>query len=186
MSNITLIVPVHKLEEELLGRCIESIKNQRVKPYEVLFVTSDDDSVNDYLNNFDFGDLKDVTRVVKNDSGEYDFQSQINYGVNESKGEYFTFLEYDDELSHIWIKNGVEYINAYPEVGVFLPIVYETDNNGNFISFTNESVWSKNFTEELGYLDNNTLQKVQNFNFDGMIVNKEKFIEGGMLKKHMK
>jgi len=186
MSNITLIVPVHKLEEELLGRCIESIKNQRVKPYEVLFVTSDDDSVNNYLNKFDFGDLKDITRVVKNDSGEYDFQSQINYGVNESKGEYFTFLEYDDELSHIWIKNGVEYINAYPEVGVFLPIVYETDNNGNFISFTNESVWSKNFTEELGYLDNNTLQKVQNFNFDGMIVNKEKFVESGMLKKHMK
>ena len=186
MSNITLIVPVHKLEEELLDRCIKSVKNQSVKPFEVLFVTSDDDSVSKYLSKYDFGELTNITRVIKNESGEYDFQSQINYGVNESKGDYFTFLEYDDEFSNIWIKNGVKYINEYPDFGVFLSIIYETDSDGNFISFTNESVWSKNFSEELGYLDNNTLQKVQNFNFDGMIVNKEKFIESGMLKKHIK
>ena len=43
-----------------------------------------------------------------------------------------------------------EYIDAYPEVGVFLPIVYETDENGQFISFTNESVWAKEFTEVIG------------------------------------
>ena len=132
------------------------------------------------------GEITDITKVLKNESGEYDFQSQINYGVEQSSGEYFTFLEYDDEMSQIWIKNGVEYINAYPDVGVFLPIVYETDENGRFISFTNESVWAKDFTEEIGYLDNNTLQKIQNFNFDGMIVSKEKFMENGKLKKHMK
>jgi glycosyltransferase involved in cell wall biosynthesis len=186
MSNITLIVPVHKLETEYLVRCIESIKTQKVKPYEVLFVTSNDEELNEYLNNYDFGEITDITKVLKNESGEYDFQSQINYGVEQSSGDYFTFLEYDDEMSQIWIKNGVEYINAYPEVGVFLPIVYETDENGRFISFTNESVWAKEFTEEIGYLDNNTLQKIQNFNFDGMIVSKEKFMENGKLKKNMK
>ena len=37
-----------------------------------------------------------------------------------------------------------------------------------------------------GLLDNETLQKVQNFNFDGMVVNKEIFQEHGGLKKHMK
>jgi glycosyltransferase involved in cell wall biosynthesis len=186
MSNITLIVPAHKLETEYLVRCIESIKTQKVKPYEVLFVTSNDEELNEYLNNYDFGEITDITKVLKNESGEYDFQSQINYGVEQSSGDYFTFLEYDDEMSQIWIKNGVEYINAYPEVGVFLPIVYETDENGRFISFTNESVWAKDFTEEIGYLDNNTLQKIQNFNFDGMIVSKEKFMENGKLKKNMK
>ncbi len=85
-----------------------------------------------------------------------------------------------------WIKNGVEYSESYPEVGVFLPIVYETDENGRFISFTNESVWAKDFTEQSGYIDNNTLQRVQNFNFDGMIVNKELFLENGGLKKNIK
>jgi cellulose synthase/poly-beta-1,6-N-acetylglucosamine synthase-like glycosyltransferase len=131
-------------------------------------------------------DLKDVTKVIENETGKYDFQSQINYGVEKSTGDYITFVEYDDEVSPIWIKNGVEYIDAYPEVGVFLPIVYETDENGKFISFTNESVWAKDFSEQIGYLDNNTLQRVQNFNFDGMIVNRETFLENGGLKSNMK
>ena len=186
MANITLIVPVHKLEENYIVGCIKSIKNQKVKPFEVLFVTSNDEKLKKYLTDYDFGDLKDVTKVVENETGDYGFQSQINYGAEQSTGDYFTFVEYDDEVSPIWIKNGINYINAYPEVGVFLPIVYETDENGKFISFTNESVWAKDFTEEIGYLDNNTLQRIQNFNFDGMIVKKDTFLEKGGLKSNMK
>jgi cellulose synthase/poly-beta-1,6-N-acetylglucosamine synthase-like glycosyltransferase len=186
MSNITVIVPIHKLEKDYLVGCIESIKNQKVKPYEVLFVTSNDEEVKNYLNEYDFGDIKDVTKIIENETGNYDFQSQINYGVEQSTGDYFTFVEYDDEVSPIWIKNGVEYTNAYPEVGIFLPIVYETDENGKFISFTNESVWAKDFSEEIGRLDNNTLLRVQNFNFDGMITKRDLFLENGGLKSNMK
>ena len=83
-------------------------------------------------------------------------------------------------------EKGKEYIKHYSEVGVFLPIVYETDENGRFISFTNESVWAKDFTEESGYLDNNVLQRVQNFNFDGMVVKKEVYEEYGGLKNNVK
>jgi glycosyltransferase involved in cell wall biosynthesis len=186
MSKITVIVPIHKLEKDYLTKCIESIKNQKVKPHEVLFVTSNEKEISEFLNNYDFGDIKGITKVFENETGKYDFQSQINYGVEKSEGDYFTFVEYDDELSPIWIKNGVEYSTSYPEVGIFLPIVYETDESGRFISFTNESVWAKDFTEQSGYLDNNTLQKVQNFNFDGMVVKKELFLEHGGLKSNMK
>ena len=69
MANITVIVPVHQLEEKYIVGCIESIKNQRVKPFEVLFVTSDDEKLNDYLNGYDFGELKNVTKVIKNETG---------------------------------------------------------------------------------------------------------------------
>jgi GT2 family glycosyltransferase len=186
MTKITVIVPVHKLEKDYLSNCIESIKNQKVKPNEVLFVTSDDKDVNKFLSDYDYGDLKEITKVILNETGKYDFQSQINFGVEKCNSEYFTFVEYDDELSPIWIKNGIEYSESYPEVGVFLPIVYETDENGRFISFTNESVWAKDFTEQAGYLDNNTLQRVQNFNFDGMVVKKDLFLENGGLKSNMK
>ena len=186
MTKISVLVPVHKLEEEYLTRCIESIKNQKVKPHEVLFITSNDKDVNKFLTDYDYGDLKEITKVIENETGNYDFQSQINYGVEKSSNDYFTFVEYDDELSPIWIKNGLEYSESYPEVGIFLPIVYETDENGKFISFTNESIWAKDFTEQPGYLDNNTLQRVQNFNFDGMVVKKELFLENGGLKKNIK
>jgi glycosyltransferase involved in cell wall biosynthesis len=186
MNSISLIVPVHKLEKTYLDSCITSIKNQKEKPDEVLFVTSNDTELNEYLNSYDFDTIKDIVRIIENESGDYGFQSQMNYGVKESKSEYFTFVEYDDEISPIWIKNGKEYSEHYPEVGVFLPIIYETDENGRFISFTNESVWAKDFSEVSGYLDNNALQRVQNFNFDGMIVKKSIYEDNGGLKSNMK
>ena len=186
MNSISLIVPVHKLEKTYLDSCITSIKNQKEKPDEVLFVTSNDTELNEYLNSYDFDTIKDIVRIIENESGDYGFQSQMNYGVKESKSEYFTFVEYDDEISPIWIKNGKEYSEHYPEVGVFLPIIYETDENGRFISFTNESVWAKDFSEVSGYLDNNALQRVQNFNFDGMVVKKSIYEDNGGLKSNMK
>lgn len=185
-SNITVILPVHKLEENLLGGAISSVDSQKVKPHELLIVTSNDEKLKTFLLEYDFGDLKSIVRIVENETSDYTFQSQLNYGVSQCTTKYFTFLEYDDEISPIWIKNGEEYINSYPEVGVFLPIVFETDENGKFISFSNEGVWAKSYTEETGFLDNNTLQRVQNFNFDGMIVNKDIYIEHGGLKKNMK
>jgi glycosyltransferase involved in cell wall biosynthesis len=186
MNSISLIVPVHKLEKTYLDSCITSIKNQKEKPDEVLFVTSNDTELNEYLNSYDFDQIKDIVRIIENESGDYGFQSQMNYGVKESKSEYITFVEYDDEISPIWIKNGKEYSQHYPEVGVFLPIIYETDENGRFISFTNESVWAKDFSEVSGYLDNNALQRVQNFNFDGMVVKKSIYEDNGGLKSNMK
>ena len=42
------------------------------------------------------------------------------------------------------------------------------------------------YSEEMGYVDNNTLQKLHNFNFDGMVVNKTIFEENGGIKSNMK
>ena len=66
------------------------------------------------------GAIKDIVRVVTNESDDTSFQTQINYGVSQTTTDYFTFLEYDDELSKIWISNGVNYSKHYPEVGDFL------------------------------------------------------------------
>ena len=188
-SNITVIIPVHKLSDDLenyLKKSVLSVAEQTTLPTELLVVSAKDKKLKTFLEGFDFGTIKEITRIVENENKDTSFQSQINYGVKESTTDYFTFLEYDDELSKIWVKNGVEYIKHYPEVGVFLPIVFESDVNGQFLSFTNENVWVNNVSEQQGYLDNNTLQKINNFNFDGMIVNKEIFLERGELKTNMK
>ena len=188
-TDISVIIPIHKLcenLEEYLTKAVKSIGDQQTLPDQILVVRSDDKKLNTFLNKFDFGVVSDITKVIQNDTGNYDFQSQINYGASICETKYFTFLEYDDEFSQIWIKNCVEYSNAYEEVGVFLPIIFETDDNGSFLSFSNENVWAQNVSEQMGYLDNNTLQKVHNFNFDGMLVNKEIFLENGGLKSNMK
>ena len=188
-TNITVILPVHEVQdniEDYLKRSIESISNQLVKPDELLIVRSTDKELKKLLENINFGDIKEIVRIIENPTNDFGFPAQINYGVSQSKTEYFTFLEYDDELSQIWIKSGVEYINAFPKVGVFLPIIFECDNAGQFISFTNQNVWAKNVSEEMGYVDNNTLQRLTNFNFDGMIAKKSIYEESGGIKSNVK
>lgn len=188
-NNITIILPLHEVidnTEKYLKRAIDSVASQIVKPKELLIVTAKNKKIKTLLDKFDFGEIKEITRVVENTTKNYSFPSQINFGVSCCNTEYFTFLEYDDELSQIWLKNGETYIDSYPDVGVFLPIVFECDENGKFISFTNQNAWVKNVTEETGFLDNNSLQRTQNYNFDGMIVKKSIFEEYGGIKTHMK
>ena len=187
MSNITVIIPVHTAKnntETYLKKAVESVANQNTTPKELLVVHSTETELTELLTSFDWGKAKDYVRLVEND-GNTSFQGQINKGVEETTTEYFTFLECDDELSNIWLESGEEYISHYPEVGVFLPIVFETSPEGQFLSFTNEAVWAKDFSEEMGYIDNNVLQSFANFNFDGMIAKKELFDNFGGLKTNM-
>lgn len=188
MSNITVILPIHTVQnntEAYLKRAVDSVANQKTTPKELLIVHSNETELKELLTSFEWGTTKDYVRLVEN-TDDTSFQGQINKGVEETTTEYFTFLECDDELSTIWLESGEEYISHYPEVGVFLPIVFETNTDGQFISFTNEAVWAKDFSEEMGYIDNNVLQNFANFNFDGMIVKKEVIDNFGGLKRNMK
>lgn len=188
-TNITVIIPVHELQTntlEYLNKAITSISNQKTKPEEVLIVTANDTTLTEALTTFDYGTIKDITRIVTNTTDNTSFQSQINVGVENTNTEFFTFLEVDDELSTIWLDTVTKYITAYPEVGVYLPIVFESDNTGKFLSFTNELAWWQGFTEERGVFDYNRLTSFQNLNFDGMVVRKSDFTEFGGLKTNIK
>ena len=188
-NNITVIIPIHKVQENLdkyLKNALLSVEQQTLKPSEILIVRSKDKKLKTFLDDFDFGGVKDKIRVIENKSKDSSFQNQLNFGVDNVETEYFTFLEYDDELSKIWLNSANTYINAFPEVGAFLPIVFESDEKGNFLSFTNENVWVKGVSSEMGLLDNETLVKMQNFNFDGMVVKKSVYQECGGLKTNMK
>ena len=91
-NNITVIIPIHKLEESYFNGCIQSIKNQRTKPEQVLIVRSNDEELTKFLDSYDFEELKETTKVIHNETGDYNFQSQINYGAEQCETEYFTFV----------------------------------------------------------------------------------------------
>ncbi|MHA1988372.1 MAG: glycosyltransferase family 2 protein [Promethearchaeota archaeon] len=186
MSNISIIVPVHEINEsteELFKTAIESVKDQKVAADELLVVVPKGSAAHDYVKKFDFADLK--VRILEND-GDTDFASQLNFGVDNCATEWFTFLEFDDEMANIWIDNVVKYREAYPEVDLFLPLVVDTDEKGAFIGLTNEAAWAQSFSDELGYLDNGALLTYQNFNIDGMAMSVEKFQEIGGMKSNVK
>lgn len=191
--DISVILPVHELNDEtkiLFANAVTSVKEQMTKPDELVIVVPKDSDVAKYVKDFDYGDFKTSVTIAEND-GETDFASQINFGVEVAKSEWFSILEYDDEYAKIWFKNVIQYRNAHPNIEVFMPIIIDTVINQEtskheFIGLTNEAVWANSFSDELGILDNNALLAYQNFNIDGMVFKKSVFENFGGFKPSIK
>lgn len=188
-NDISVILPVHELNDTtkvLFGRAIQSIAQQIVVPDEVVIVVPKGSEVSEYVTKFDFGPELEKRVTIAENSGETDFSSQVNYGVSVIKSQWFSILEFDDEYSNIWFKNVVEYKKAYPDVGIFMPIIIDMDESNNFIGLSNEAVWANSFSDELGFLDLQALLTYQNFNIDGMVMNKQVFTDNGGFKPSIK
>jgi hypothetical protein len=56
-------------------------------------------------------------------------------------------------------------MNIYKNVGVFMPIVVDVNEQGVFVGFTNEATFASNISQEMGILTNETLLNYQNFQF---------------------
>ena len=139
MKNITVIIPLHEVSEDtetLYNNAIKSIEEQTEKPGQVLVVTPKGSEANTFANKFNYGGIKDLVKVIEND-GKTDFASQMNFGVANCETEWFSILEYDDEYSKIWFKNVKTYVEAYADVDIFMPIIVDVDEYGQFIGFTN-------------------------------------------------
>lgn len=183
-SNISVIIPIYRLNEleiGLLKNAVKSINDQILLPDSLIFVIpADGEDIAKIISELEINKGIEV-KIIRNE-GETDVCSQINLGVENVTTKFFSFLELDDEYSKIWLKNAVEYIKAYPEVSVFLPLIVDVTQSGGFIGFTNEAVWANQFSDELGFLDLNSLLTYQNFNIDGMVMDTEVYKEHGGLK----
>ena len=133
--------------------------------------------VHDVSGDFDTWFKKAVTSVQ---------QSQVKPGklmiVCSDNSEVKSYMDKWEQPEGI----NIEYVGHYDEVDIFLPLVVDTDQTGQFIGFTNEALWAMGFSEEVGYLDNTTLLKYQNFQVSGMIMKADKFEEIGGMKSSMK
>lgn len=186
-TNISVILPVYRLDEitkPLFANAVKSVEEQTINPDELLLVVGKDDKESiDYINSMSFGLLN--VRIILNE-GETDFASQFNLGVKESKSDWVSLLEQDDEYAKIWFKNAIQYRSSYPNVDIFLPIIVDVNGKNEFISFTNEATWAQSFSDVLGVLDNNALDAYPNFNIDGMVIRKETYESYGGIKKNIK
>jgi len=187
-SGISVVIPIHEIDETTkpyLDKAVESIKNQTLLPEELIFVYPLNEDIEAAIKSA-CQELKDIKITSVINEGETDFASQMNLAVENVTTDHFSFLELDDEFARIWIKNAVEYIEAHDEVDVFLPLIIDVTDKGEFIGFTNEAVWANQFSDELGVLDVNSLLVYQNFNIDGMVMKTEIYKEFGGLKPQIK
>lgn len=182
---INLILPIHTINKELKSRFetfMESVSKQTVKDFTLTIVYKPTKELTKYLNEYN---LESYVTLLEN-TGKTDFCSQINFGAQNTKSEYIAITEVDDEITPTYIQNAIQHINAYPDVSTFLPIVIDTNSQGEFLSFTNESVWAMNLTETIGYLDNESLSSYENYQTSGMIIKTSVYNEVGGLKSNVK
>lgn len=183
MRKITVIVPVHKIGEdysEMLKNAINSIGEFHDDIN--LLIVCPPELKNKILTEVPTLHKEEI--IVNNEST--DFCTQVNKGIENSKTEWFTILEMDDEFKRVWFTSMDEYMNTFKDVDVFLPIVKDVNVEGKFLSFTNESTWAYGFTNEQGYLDNEVLMDFQNYQISGGLYKTQVIKDNGMLKDNIK
>lgn len=185
--SLSVILPIKSSKakdfDEYFDKAITSLKNQQVEFEELVIVHSQEESLIDILNSYDFGNLN-VTKLLWDKEPNY--SNQVNFGIKNAKGTWVSLFEFDDEYSSIWFKNVKTYIESFPEVQMFLPVVVETDEKGLFAGFTNEATFAANFSQEMGMLTNDTLQDYQNFQTAGSVFKKTIVEDFGGFKSSIK
>jgi hypothetical protein len=192
--NVTVILPVHEFDEKveaLLDNAIKSVEKQTgvVDLPEILLVYAHriENEILNYLSKRVFNERLTI-RSVGNEN-KTDFQSQINFGVENVNTDYFSILEYDDEYSTTYFKNALRYASFYPKTDIFLSLLVETDDNNQAVKLTNETVWAQQFVGEngeIGFLNINILNQYTDFKLCGSLIKKSEYKNIGGLKSNIK
>lgn len=194
--NTSVIIPIHEFNDDIssyLNKAIESIeKQQEVETLpEVILVypSAIDKEVLEYYNKLE-EKYKDTLKfkIIIN-TGNSDYQSQVNLGVQHVTTEYFSVLEFDDEYSSAYFKNVELYTKAYTDIDVFMPMIIEVNSNNEGMKYTNDVVWSQQFVGEngeMGYLNINVLKQYTDFKLSGAIIKKSEFENLGKYKSNIK
>jgi len=185
MKKITIILPIYKLDEEdivMLKNALSSVENFH-NDVKVTIVSPI--GLKPRLDGMDFGQKLEV-KPLYNSTTKTDFANQINMGIENCDTEWFSILEIDDEYKKIWLSSMNEYMEAFKDVDVFLPIVKDINVNDEFLNFTNESVWAYGFTNKQGYLDNALLLEYQNYQTSGGLYRTQVIKDNGGFKDNIK
>lgn len=185
--SLSVILPIKsalaKDFDSYFEKAINSLKNQQTEFEELILVPTQEETLLKFLTEYDFGNLNVRTLVWEQTPN---FCSQVNFGIKNSNSKWISVFEFDDEYSQIWFKNVKMYEEYYPDVQVFLPVVVETDEKDVFAGFTNEATFAANFSQEMGYLTNDTLHEYQNFQTSGACFRKQVIEDFGGFKPSIK
>lgn len=178
MSDILVILPLHKFDKEVEPLLSDAIKSV---PNDIDIVISATNTIKDNVTEA----VKDFANVKVNGNDATDFPSLVNSAVNTDY-KWFSILEYDDEFTPKWFDNVKTYIEYKPDTSVFLPFEDLVDfNNKEYIGIGNEAPWASSFSNEIGYIDLDCLQSFFEFYLTGCIFNTADWKEMGGLKTNI-
>ena len=178
--NMVVIIPVHVIDEDVKTLLPDAI-NSVPKDIQVRISCA----------NGIAGELAKMTKKNKNvviyearEADKTSFPELVNQAIGGSK--YFSILEFDDEYTPIWYDNFKAYVDAYPDVSIFLYLEDIVDfNEKKYIGFGNEAPLASSFSNVLGEIDNDCLQEFFDFYLTGSVFKTEDFENVGKLKTNL-
>lgn len=104
----SIIVPVYNVEKYLV-ECLESLKNQTSKNYEVILINDGStDNSKEICEKYAINN-KNFTMYSKKNGGLSDAR---NYGIKRAKGEYVLFVDSDDYVDKYTIENYTKLVTS--------------------------------------------------------------------------
>jgi hypothetical protein len=184
-NSFGVLIPVHQITEKtktMILRAVKSVPSDIVVYVVCYDKNKDDDFSNELLDNH----KNLVTFLADSDA----FSGLVNYGIKKfaQEGvEWVSILEMDDEFNSLWFNEVKNEISDKPDVSVFLPLSEIIDwESGKFISYGNEAPWASSFSNEIGYVDNDSLQQFFDFYLTGGVFNTRDWEYVGGLKESIK
>lgn len=105
MELISIIIPIYNLEK-YISRCLNSIKQQTYKNFEVIIIDDGSDD-NSYYICKKFCENDNRFQVYYIDNHGVSFSR--NYGLKRAKGKYIFFIDGDDYITPTYIQNFMMY-----------------------------------------------------------------------------
>lgn len=133
---ISIVVPMHNAEK-YIQRCVESIRNQEYKNYELILV--DDHSTDDTLHICESKYVDDRIIVISNDKKK-GVSSARNFGIDRAKGEYITFIDADDVVCPIYLNTLYEIDCQYSECLPMCRLTEFSDNEPVYVGTEDSNV----------------------------------------------
>lgn len=120
---ISVVMPVHDVPPEFLGKAIASVKAQTYARWELCIVddASSDDELRSMLSRFGSDDRRIKVRLLESAQR---IAGATNRAAEMATGEYLAFMDHDDELSPEALFRVVEALNKDPD----LELIYSDED----------------------------------------------------------
>ena len=185
-TDLTVFIPLHKYDNDVYELLKDAVESTTVQDKEVPIVISCPSASVKKLKK-DFQDNSNITIYEISENDDTDFCSQVNTFAVKCTTKYFSILEYDDAYAKTWFSNVDKYLSFYADTDILLPIAELYDYpTSNMIGYVNEVVWAASFSNEIGHIDFESLDVVNEYNLTGAIFNTDTFLELCGLKPSIK
>ena len=143
MPKFSIVIPVYNVED-YIERCLESIKKQTFKDYEVIVVNDGTkDNSMEIVNKYPF-------KIINQEN--QGLSAARNNGAKKAKGEYILFLDSDDYLE----KNTLKEVNKVIEKDTDLVRfqIKEVYDDGKVIEYNEQAFKNLNGEEAFSHIVN--------------------------------